>query len=862
MDQAGSLLLLLVMQKRTRQGINMMGISKESTKVRANHCFDSANQKLPPFALSFAAAPTFFISLHLKLLMERSVAHLSFCDHMPLADQESSGLMTDGCCGLDDYSNGNSKINLKQNMMVWSKDDSFVEPELVIGSSVCCDGVLPQSGQNIALNSAGTSSSYGSERLSTIQLSEEKSHYFRSEHCPLPSSSLIGEDKVGDLSLSFAGDLSIQLPSADRIDKSMECDLHDAQHSSDLSWNINGGFIPSPNPTAPRSSWHRNRNSSSSFGLSSHGWSDGKADTLHNGFSNGPKKPRTQVSYSLPFHGYDCSSRDKSHNQKGFPHKRIRKANERKSSDVAGSIEKNFDSLYCDANVLITLGEKGWRESGAQVVLELFDHNEWKLSVKLSGITRYSYKAHQFFQPGSTNRYTHAMMWKGGKNWVLEFTERSQWALFKEMHQECYNRNIRAASVKNIPIPGVRFLKENDNNGTEVAFVRSSRYFHQVETDVEMALDPLRVLYDMDSEDEKWFFDIRNSKKDNSECEGISEEIFEKTMDMFEKAAYAQQRVEFSTNEIEELIPDIRPLYVVHTIYEHWQQRRKKKGMALIRHFQPPLWERYQQQLKEWEVAITKNNIRSPNGCLDKAATLEKPPMFAFCLKPRGLEVMNKGLKQRSQKKFSVSGHTHNFLADQDGFHTFGRRQNGFAFGDEKFSYPGYNYDSLDDSPLPQTSPRVFSPRGASSMAYYTTSRNGFDRNNVSKFHHSKSKKSGSFMYHNDSQMMASFNQRMSGKRNGVHRWNMGYDDLPSNRECLLDGPYSHETEQLDGSDLEEFRLHDPSGAAQHAHRMAKLKRERAQRLLHRADLAVHKAVIALMTAEAVKASECLNSDG
>ncbi|XP_054798606.1 uncharacterized protein LOC129303356 [Prosopis cineraria] len=764
-----------VMQKRTRQGINIMGISKESTKVRTNHCFDTANQKLPPFALSFTAVPTFFLSLHLKLLMERSVAHVSFCDHIPLTDQESSGLMTDGCSGLDDCSNKKSEINLKQNMMVLSKGDSFAEPKLVISSSVCSDGVLPQNSQNIALSSSGTSNSYGSGRLSTIQLSEEKSHSLRAEHYPLPSSSLIGEEKVGDVSHSFAGDLSIHISSIDHSDKSVECDLHNAQHSSDLSWNINGGFMQSPNPTAPRSSWHRNRNSSSSFGLPSHGGSDGKADTLHNGFSNGPKKPRTQVSYSLPFHGYDFSSRCKSQNEKGVPHKRIRKANEKKLSDVSGGLEKNFDSLYCNANVLITLGEKGWRESGAQVVLELFDHNEWKLSVKLSGITRYSYKAHQFLQPGSTNRYTHAMMWKGGKDWVLEFTDRSQWALFKEMHQECYNRNIRAASVKNIPIPGVRSIKENDENGTEVAFVRSSKYFHQVETDVEMALDPLRVLYEMDSEDENWLFGIQNSKKDCNECEGLSDEIFEKIMDMFEKAAFAQQRVEFAPNEIEELMPDIRPLCVVHAIYEHWQQRRKKKGMALIRNFQPPLWERYQQQLKEWEAAITKNNMPSPNGCLDKAATLEKPPMFAFCLKPRGLEVMNKGLKQRSQKKFSVSGHTHSFLADQDSFHTFGRRQNGFAFGDEKLAYPGYNYDSLDDSPLPQTSPRVFSPRGAGSMACYATSRDGFDRNDVLKFHHGKSKKFGSFMYHNDSQMMTSFNQRMSGKRNGVHRWNMVY---------------------------------------------------------------------------------------
>lgn len=51
---------------------------------------------------------------------------------------------------------------------------------------------------------------------------------------------------------------------------------------------------------------------------------------------------------------------------------------------------------------------------------------------------------------------------------------------------------------------------------------------------------------------------------------------------------------------------------------------------------------------------------------------LEKPPMFAFCLKPRGLEVLNKGSKHRSQKKYSISGHTNSILGEQDGFHNYG----------------------------------------------------------------------------------------------------------------------------------------------------------------------------------------------
>ncbi|KAI5421349.1 hypothetical protein KIW84_044967 [Lathyrus oleraceus] len=526
---------------------------------------------------------------------------------------------------------------------------------------------------------------------------------------------------------------------------------------------------------------------------------------------------------------YELSSRHRGPNQKGLPNKRIRKASEKKSSDVARAPEKNFECLSCDANVLITAGDKGWREYGSHVVLELFEHNEWKLSVKVLGVTRYSYKALQFIQLGSANRYTHAMMWKGDKDWILEFPDRSQWALFKEMHEECYNRNLRAASVKNIPIPGVHLIEENDDEGSEVTFVRSSMYFQQVETDFEMALNPSRVLYDMDSEDEQWFSNIRNSDKYNSDLNGITEEMFEKTMDLFEKAAYAKMRDQFTPHEIEELTFHVGPLGIVKVVYDHWLQRRQKKGMALIRHFQMPMWERYQQQLKEWEVAVTKNNISS-NGCLDKGATLEKPPMFAFCLKPRGLESQNKGLKHRSQEKISVSGHS-NRLRYHDSYQTNGRRPNGSAFSDER--YPGHSYDSLDDSPLPMTSPRVFSQRDTASMKYYSMSNNVYYRNHMQKLNRSKSKKLGSFMHNNDSHTPASYSPRLpasSAKRNEV-RSNIVKYDIPGHRKYVPDSPQKQWIEQLNASDLEEFRRRDLVNAAQRARKIAKLKRERAKKI-------------------------------
>lgn len=592
------------MQKRTRQGIKFMGSIKESAFVNISHSssrFDEMYRKLPPLALSFSAAPTFFLSLHLKLLMEHCLAHISFKDHESVESLETSGcLMVDDCSSIEECSNKGSGIILEENLKASACDAasdgcfSCSKPDLDPGFSVCSNGVCSKTSehyQNGYLHVSGSSA--GSEVPETtgtdaiVQLQAWQSNRLQSDQSALSRKPLIDGDNSNTGSHSFLNGLSVEIPSYNQFEKSVDGELHSIQRPTDFSCNINGGIIPSPNPTAPRSTWHRNRSNTSSFGYLSHGWSDGKADTFYNGFSNGPKKPRTQVSYTLPFGGYDLNSKQKSI-QKGIANKRIRRANEKRLSDVSRGPPRNLELLSCDANILITAGDKGWRECGAQVLLELFERNEWKLSVKISGITKYSYKAHQFLQPGSTNRFTHAMMWKGGKDWILEFTDRSQWALFKEMHEECHNRNVRAASVKNIPIPGVRLIEESDDNGTEMAFIRSSsKYFRQVGTDVEMALDPCRVLYDMDSDDEQFILDIKNSSEFMNGCLGmISEDIFEKTIDMFEKAAFARQLVQFTSDEIEELMAGVGPMNVIKAIYEHWRQKRQKNGMPLIRHLQ------------------------------------------------------------------------------------------------------------------------------------------------------------------------------------------------------------------------------------------------------------------------------------
>lgn len=102
-----------------------------------------------------------------------------------------------------------------------------------------------------------------------------------------------------------------------------------------------------------------------------------------------------------------------------------------------------------------------------------------------------------------------------------------------------------------------------------------------------MALNPSRVLYDMDNDDESWISSCQSSSDVNDNGYGhISVEMFERTMDMFEKKAHALQRDHFTSEEMDDLKLGAGP--VVRGIYEHWRQKRQKKGMPLIRHLQVP----------------------------------------------------------------------------------------------------------------------------------------------------------------------------------------------------------------------------------------------------------------------------------
>lgn len=336
----------------------------------------------------------------------------------------------------------------------------------------------------------------------------------------------------------------------------------------------------------------------------------------------------------------------------------------------------------------------------------------------------------------------------------------------------------------------------------------------------------------MDSDDEVWVSRWRKLGKDST---SVTDDLFERIMDKFEKLAYSHNCNELTIDQMKELDSDNIPLDTIKVIHDYWQDKRKKKGMPLIRHFQSAMWKIHEQQLQEWESTALRIQ-GSSNGYQVKLPP--KPALFAFCLRPRGLQpqIPYKGPKQRSHKKLMSSG---SFSREQDGFYRPGRKYSEYV-GD------GRACESYDGGSI--YSPTGYSPR----FSVKTESPRAFDgleRSSTPRFLRTNSvKRTASFAFSEDHQPSPSFrHQRV--KRGAPDHWNAVIHEWQSSKHLL---PGASQSPRVD---IEELKQRDASSAAQHAVAMAKLKREKAHLLMHKADLALHKATVALMMADAIKAS-------
>ncbi|GAB4836304.1 hypothetical protein Ancab_001219 [Ancistrocladus abbreviatus] len=247
---------------------------------------------------------------------------------------------------------------------------------------------------------------------------------------------------------------------------------------------------------------------------------------------------------------------------------------------------EDIDSVCCSANILVIEPDRCYREEGANVMLETSAPNEWVLAVKKGGSTRYCYKPQKEIKPSSSNRYTHAMIWATENGWNLEFTDRKEWTIFKELCGVCGERNVLPPTpvVKVIAVPGVHEVDTLQDIGT-AAFLRPDSYIKLNDDELSRALLRRTANYDMDTEDEEWLKQF-NSELGNDSLDHVIEETFELMIDAFEKALFCSPEDYSDEKAAVDLCLELGRGEVVEAVHSYWVKKRKQKRAPLVRVFQ------------------------------------------------------------------------------------------------------------------------------------------------------------------------------------------------------------------------------------------------------------------------------------
>ncbi|KAI3985104.1 hypothetical protein MKX01_027190 [Papaver californicum] len=260
------------------------------------------------------------------------------------------------------------------------------------------------------------------------------------------------------------------------------------------------------------------------------------------------------------------------------------------STDIIKETKQKRDTICCSANVLVTESDICYRAEGVKIVLEYSESDDWLLVVKVQGLTRFIHKAVDLMRPlCTTNRFTHDLIWIGRTDWRLEFSDRQDWSIFKELHSECADRNMKAMAAREVvPVPGVHEV-ENHGDYKNVPFIRPNAYIKMHGNEVERLLSRT-ANYDIDSDDEEWLGKLNNDLcGDGGPLRLVSAENFEKMVDIFEKAAYYKPDDVSDESKAIRLCPDMK-VNIFTAVYRYWVEKRKRKNCALLRVLQcaPP----------------------------------------------------------------------------------------------------------------------------------------------------------------------------------------------------------------------------------------------------------------------------------
>ncbi|XP_076909754.1 uncharacterized protein LOC143567160 [Bidens hawaiensis] len=210
--------------------------------------------------------------------------------------------------------------------------------------------------------------------------------------------------------------------------------------------------------------------------------------------------------------------------------------------------------------------------------------NQWFFAVKRNGVEKFRVETQNVMKPCYVNRVTHAIIWPSGEgSWRLEFPNRQDWAIFKELYKECYERSIRvqdSGMSSIIPVPQVNEVSGYAEE-TCVPFKMPDLYISSRGDEVSRILEKSDSVYEMDSDDDEWldgFNDGRGSR--------VDEDTFEKIIDAFERGMFCSPGDYSDVTKAVDLCLNLASKDVLEAVYGYWMDKRKKKRSALVRAFE------------------------------------------------------------------------------------------------------------------------------------------------------------------------------------------------------------------------------------------------------------------------------------
>lgn len=257
----------------------------------------------------------------------------------------------------------------------------------------------------------------------------------------------------------------------------------------------------------------------------------------------------------------------------------------RRSSTNIKDLKSSSGATSCSANLLITETDRCYRVEGASISLELSPSKQWLLSVKKAGTKQCSIIGQNAMRPYSCNRFTHSILWAGDGSLKLEFLDKQDWYVFKELNKECSDRNLQSTAASVIPVPKVQEVSSPVDE--HLPFVRPESYISLKDDELTRALMKKTANYDMDSDDEEWLGKLNDELYVGKELqEVVTPDNFELVIDALEKGLHYNSEEHLDEQSAYEFCMHLERKEVIDTIYRYWIRKRKQKRSALVRVFQ------------------------------------------------------------------------------------------------------------------------------------------------------------------------------------------------------------------------------------------------------------------------------------